>query len=79
MKSEARNRWNFPDLGVGIGLRTVHYAHILETKPEVDKWVTAIHAQTEHRNEQPLTFSRSVDYLFNPFVMDDIDTELGSP
>ena len=36
MKSDARNRWNFPDLGVGIGLRTVHYAHILETKPEVD-------------------------------------------
>ena len=36
LKSDARNRWNFPDLGVGIGLRTVHYAHILETKPEVD-------------------------------------------
>lgn len=30
------NRWNFPDLGVGIGLRTVHYPHILEKKPEVD-------------------------------------------
>ena len=31
-----RNRWSLPDLGVGIGLRTVHYAHILEAKPEVD-------------------------------------------
>jgi uncharacterized protein (UPF0276 family) len=30
------NRWNFPDLGVGIGLRTVHYPHILEKKPEID-------------------------------------------
>ena len=36
MRSYTRNRWGFPDLGVGVGLRTVHYAHILETKPEVD-------------------------------------------
>ncbi|MEX1243780.1 MAG: DUF692 domain-containing protein [Thermoanaerobaculia bacterium] len=32
----ARNRWGFPDLGIGIGLRTVHYPHILEKKPDVD-------------------------------------------
>ena len=31
-----RNRWGFPDLGIGIGLRTVHYPHILEQKPDVD-------------------------------------------
>lgn len=30
------NRWGFPDLGVGVGLRTVHYPHILEAKPDVD-------------------------------------------
>lgn len=36
MKPQTRNRWNLPDLGVGIGLRTVHYAHILETRPDVD-------------------------------------------
>ena len=30
------NRWGFPDLGVGIGLRTVHYPHVLEKKPEID-------------------------------------------
>ena len=34
--SSSRNRWGFPDLGIGIGLRTVHYAHILETRPKVD-------------------------------------------
>ncbi|HKD20236.1 MAG TPA: DUF692 domain-containing protein [Thermoanaerobaculia bacterium] len=32
----SRNRWGFPDLGIGIGLRTVHYPHILEQKPDVD-------------------------------------------
>ena len=30
------NHWGLPDLGVGVGLRTVHYPHILEKKPEVD-------------------------------------------
>src|SRR5205085_7939770 len=32
----ARNRWGFPDLGLGVGLRTVHYPHILEAWPAVD-------------------------------------------
>ena len=30
------NRWNFPDLGLGLGLRTVHYKHILASWPKVD-------------------------------------------
>jgi len=30
------NRWNLPDLGIGIGLRTVHFPHILAEKPEID-------------------------------------------
>ncbi len=34
--TRSRNRWGFPDLGIGVGLRTVHYPHILETKPDVD-------------------------------------------
>jgi hypothetical protein len=30
------NRWGLPDLGVGIGLRTVHYGEILGQRPAVD-------------------------------------------
>jgi uncharacterized protein len=30
------NRFGLPDLGVGIGLRTVHFPHILRDWPEVD-------------------------------------------
>lgn len=30
------NRWGFPDLGLGMGLRSVHWAHILEHSPPVD-------------------------------------------
>lgn len=30
------NRWNLPTLGYGIGLRTVHFAEVLERRPAVD-------------------------------------------
>ena len=30
------NRWGFPDLGIGIGLRTVHFGHILSKQPAID-------------------------------------------
>jgi uncharacterized protein len=30
------NKWGFDDLGIGMGLRTVHYPHILANKPPVD-------------------------------------------
>ena len=29
------NRFGLPDLGVGVGLRTAHYGHILEHSPDV--------------------------------------------
>jgi uncharacterized protein (UPF0276 family) len=30
------NRWGLPDLGIGIGLRTVHFGEILAKRPAVD-------------------------------------------
>ncbi len=30
------DRFGLPDLGVGVGLRTVHFGHILSTRPDVD-------------------------------------------
>ena len=30
------DRFGLPDLGVGVGLRTVHFGHILSKKPDVD-------------------------------------------
>jgi uncharacterized protein (UPF0276 family) len=29
------NRWGFEDLGLGVGLRAAHYAHILSQSPEI--------------------------------------------
>lgn len=30
------NRWGLPDFGLGMGLRSVHYDHVLEHRPKVD-------------------------------------------
>ena len=30
-----QNRWNHPDLGLGVGLRTAHFAHILSQRPDI--------------------------------------------
>jgi uncharacterized protein (UPF0276 family) len=30
------NKWGIPDLGFGVGLRSVHYDHVLTNQPEVD-------------------------------------------
>ncbi|MBN95986.1 MAG: hypothetical protein CL928_18245 [Deltaproteobacteria bacterium] len=30
------NRWNLPDLGLGVGLRTQHFSYVLEHQPDVD-------------------------------------------
>ena len=35
------NRFNYPDLGIGLGLRTAHYAEILGTNPPVG-WFEAL-------------------------------------
>ena len=35
------NRFNLPDLGIGIGLRTTHFSHILASWPEID-WFEAL-------------------------------------
>ena len=32
----SRTRLGHPNLGLGVGLRTVHFSHILENRPEVD-------------------------------------------
>jgi uncharacterized protein (UPF0276 family) len=33
---QTKNRFRFPDLGIGVGLRTVHFGHVLGEKPDVD-------------------------------------------
>jgi uncharacterized protein (UPF0276 family) len=47
------NRWNLPDLGVGVGLRTVHFPHILSQKPPVD-WFEVLSENFMETDGRPL-------------------------
>lgn len=49
----AGNRWNLPDLGFGIGLRSVHFTHILEHRPPVD-WFEALSENYMDTGGRPL-------------------------
>ena len=51
----ASNRFSLPDLGVGLGLRTVHYAHILEQAPEVG-WFEILSENYMQTKGRPLQF-----------------------
>jgi len=47
------NRWNLPDLGIGIGLRTVHFGHILSQKPDID-WFEVLSENFMNTEGRPL-------------------------
>jgi len=70
------NRFNLPDLGVGLGLRTVHYSHIVEARPTV--------AFFEVLSENYMqTAGRPLDYLDRvadryPVVMHGVSMSIGS-
>ena len=48
-----RNRWGLPDLGIGIGLRTVHFPHILSKFPPVD-WFEVLSENFMETGGRPL-------------------------
>ena len=49
----ALNRWNLPDLGVGIGLRTTHFGQILSQHPSVD-WFEVLSENFMRTGGRPL-------------------------
>jgi len=71
-----RNRWNLPDLGVGIGLRTVHYGHILEKKPKVD-WFEIISENFMYTDGRPLQILEQVNDQY-PIIMHGVSMSIGS-
>jgi len=48
------NRWRFADLGIGIGLRTVHFGHILTRQPKVD-WFEVLSENFMDTEGRPLS------------------------
>ena len=70
------NRFGMEDLGVGVGLRTVHYAHVLEQRPAVD-WFEIISENYLETCGRPIEFLDAIAEYY-PIVMHGVSLSIGS-
>ncbi len=70
------NRWNFPDLGVGIGLRTVHFGYILSKSPAVD-WFEVLSENFMDTGGRPLYVLDRVSERY-PVVLHGVSLGIGN-
>jgi uncharacterized protein len=70
------NRFGLPDLGVGLGLRTVHYGAIVESRPEVD-WFEILSENYLQTAGRPLHFVDAVAERY-PVAMHGVSLSVGS-
>jgi len=71
-----RNKFGFPDLGIGVGLRTVHYGHVLEHEPPVD-WFEVITENFIGSHGRPSWVLEQVAERY-PIVMHGVSLSIGS-
>ena len=70
------NRFQLPNLGIGLGLRTTHYSTILEQKPAVD-WFEILSENYLRTEGRPLDFLDQIADLY-PVVMHGVSLSIGS-
>jgi len=70
------NRWNLPDLGLGLGLRTKHFNHILEKWPAVD-WFEIMSENFMDTEGRPLYILDQIAERY-PIVMHGVSMSIGS-
>jgi hypothetical protein len=70
------NRFGLPDLGVGLGLRTVHYGRIVETQPQVD-WFEVLSENYMQTGGRPLDWLDAVAGRY-PVAMHGVSLSIGS-
>jgi uncharacterized protein (UPF0276 family) len=70
------NRFHLPNLGLGLGLRTVHYRHILDNRPEVD-WFEIISENYMQTSGRPLYVLDQIAERY-PIVMHGVSMSIGS-
>lgn len=70
------NRFSLPDLGLGLGLRTVHYAHILEHHPDVP-WFEILSENYMQTQGRPLHFLDRVAERY-PVALHGVSMSIGS-
>jgi uncharacterized protein (UPF0276 family) len=68
--------FGLPNLGLGLGLRTVHYAHILEERPPVG-WFEIISENYMQTEGKPLYFLDAIAERY-PIVMHGVSLSIGS-
>lgn len=72
----ANNRWGYPDLGFGIGLRSVHYEHILKNNPVID-WFEVLSENYLDTGGRPLHVLDQVAERY-PVVLHGVSLSVGS-
>lgn len=70
------NRLGYPDLGLGVGLRTVHFRHILEHCPDVD-WFEVISENFMDSRGRPRYVLEQIAERY-PIVMHGVSLSIGS-
>jgi uncharacterized protein len=70
------NRWGLPDLGIGVGLRTVHFGHILAQNPPVD-WFEVLSENFLDTGGRPLYVLDQVAERY-PVVLHGVSMSIGS-
>ncbi len=76
IKRAAGNRFGLPNLGVGVGLRTTHYAHLLSQTPAID-WFEIISENYMQTAGRPLHVLDSIGARY-PLVMHGVSLSIGS-
>jgi uncharacterized protein len=76
MRAPIPNRWNLPDLGLGVGLRTSHFSHIVSKWPDVD-WFEIISENYMHTGGRPTSFLEQIAERY-PIVMHGVSMSIGS-
>src|SRR4249920_678465 len=70
------NRWGLPDLGIGIGLRTVHFGQIVGQKPPVD-WFEVLSENFMNTGGRPLYILDQVAEHY-PVVLHGVSLGIGN-
>jgi uncharacterized protein len=70
------NRWNLPDLGIGVGLRTVHFGYILGQRPKVD-WFEVLSENFLNTGGRPLHVLDQVVERY-PVALHGVSLSIGS-
>lgn len=70
------NQWNLPDLGFGVGLRTVHFQHILAERPPVD-WFEILSENFMDTGGRPAYVLDQIAERY-PIVMHGVSMSVGS-